>query len=223
MVRNVRPRIGVTCSSVVVIAAGLLVLTFANDPAGGAAAPGAPAIGTATSGNGSATVTYAPGSDGGFAIVEYTAVCDSTNHGTPGAATRYEIAGPIVVSHLSNGKTYTCQVRTTNSQATSPPSAASNRVTIGVPGRAPTPQVSRIGAGHLKVSFAAAANRGARITRYRAVCRSSNGGVTRGRDGAASPLGVKRLTSGKTYACTLTATNSRGTGRASLTSKAVTA
>ncbi|MGO9876407.1 MAG: fibronectin type III domain-containing protein [Acidimicrobiia bacterium] len=168
-------------------------------------------------------MTFAPGSDGGITVVQYTATCASSDGGPQGTATSFEFVGPIVVYGLTNSKTYWCTVNATTAQGQSAPSAASNLVTVGAPGRPTKPGVSRIGAGHLKVSFTNPASNGAPITRFKAVCRSANGGISRGKTDAASPLGVKRLTSGKIYTCTVTATNSRGTGPASTASKAVRA
>jgi hypothetical protein len=138
-------------------------------------------------------------------------------------AISFGFVGPIVVYGLTNGKAYRCAVNATTAQGQSAPSTASNLVTVGAPGRPTRPRVSRIGAGHLKVSFAKPASNGAAITRFKAVCRSVNGGISRGKTDVASPLGVKALTSGKSYACTVTATNSRGTGPASAASEPVRA
>ena len=231
-----RSRPALVAISVVLIASASCAV-WAGRPAGAAlprtesgvltpsgnAAPASPRIGTATAGNGSATVTFTPGSDGGYAIVEYAAVCASSNGGQEGGATSFGFVGPIVVPGLTNGKRYVCVVAAANSQAVSRPSASSNRVTVGAPGPPTTPTVTRIGVGHLKVSFTDSTSNGARITRFTAACRSSNGGASNSRTGPASPLGVKRLTTGKAYTCTVTATNSRGTGPSSAQSPPVTA
>jgi hypothetical protein len=84
--------------------------------------PGAPTIGTATAGNGQATVSFtAPASTGGSAITSYKATCGSQSvSGT---------ASPITVTGLSNGTSYTCTVTASNAIGVSAPSAASNSVT----------------------------------------------------------------------------------------------
>ena len=56
---------------------------------------------------------------------------------------------------------------------------------------------------------------GSPITGYTARCASSNGGVTRQAQGPASPVNVPSLSRGKTYTCTVRATNAIGTGQAS--------
>ena len=56
------------------------------------------------------------------------------------------------------------------------------------------------------------------VTGYTATCVSSNGGITRTATGAASPLTVTALTNGKTYTCTVFATNSEGDSAPSIAS-----
>ena len=70
-----------------------------------------------------------------------------------------------------------------------------------------------------------ASNGGAPITGYTAVCTSSNGGVPGSNTGGpgATSIQVTGLTNGKSYTCTVTATNSAGlTGSASAPSNTVT-
>ena len=77
--------------------------------------PQAPTIGTAPTGNVSATVTYTAGATGGSAITTFTATS------SPGLFTGTG-ASPITVSGLTNGTPYTFTVKATNnydSRATS--------------------------------------------------------------------------------------------------------
>jgi hypothetical protein len=111
------------------IAVGPVTLTAANS--GSLANPAAltyatpsdaPVIGTATAGNGSATIAFtAPGNDGGSIITGYTVDCG----GYPASG----MSSPITVSGLTNGTVYTCTVTDTNGVGASAPSAASNAVT----------------------------------------------------------------------------------------------
>ncbi|MEO8101620.1 MAG: putative Ig domain-containing protein [Betaproteobacteria bacterium] len=91
--------------------------------------PGAPTIGVATPGNNQATVAFtAPTNTGGTAITLYTANCTPSGSGT-------NTVSPIVVGSLSNGTTYTCSVRATNSVGLGP---ASGTVMV-TPAPTPTP------------------------------------------------------------------------------------
>ncbi len=177
-------------------------------------APGAPTIGTASAGNGQASVSFtAPASNGGSAITGYTVTSN------PGGKTGTGIGSPITVTGLTNGTAYTFTVTATNSVGTSSPSSVSNSVTpVTVPG-APTIGTATAGNGQASVSFTApASNGGAAITGY--TVTSSPGGFIG--TGAASPITVTGLTNGTAYTFNVTATNSAGTGAASAASNSVT-
>ena len=81
----------------------------------------------------------------------------------------------------------------------------------------------KVAPGTFKVNFSPGPNNGAPVTRYAAICTSSNGGATKGQYGIASPLTVTGLTVGKTYTCTVRAANKRGNGLTSLVSPPLTA
>jgi hypothetical protein len=91
--------------------------------------PDAPTIGTAASGDASASVAFtAPSNVGGSAITSYTAIS------TPSGITGTAASSPITVSGLSNGTAYTFKVLATNSYGPSVLSSASNSVTpVAVP------------------------------------------------------------------------------------------
>jgi len=85
---------------------------------------GAPTIGTATSGNTQASVSFtAPTFTGGSAITGYTAIS------SPGGFTGTGTSSPILVTGLTNGTAYTFTVTATNSAGTSTTSSTSNSVT----------------------------------------------------------------------------------------------
>ena len=94
---------------------GLFIATL---PAA-ATAPGAPGIGSATPGNGTATINFtAPASDGGSPIIGYTATCN------PGSISDSGAASPITVDGLTNGTAYGCSVVATNGIGDGPASAS---------------------------------------------------------------------------------------------------
>jgi hypothetical protein len=127
------------------------------------------------------------------------------------------------ITGLTNAKAYTFKVAAKNVAGSSVQSLASAAIVVGAP-TAPTGiGAVRTAAGSLKVTFTAPASNGAAITKYTATCVSTNSGVTKAKAGAAGPLVVTGLTATKTYKCTVKATNSRGTGPASVASAPVIA
>jgi hypothetical protein len=83
--------------------------------------PGSPTAGSATPGNGTATVTFFAGPSGASAITGYTVTCVAA--GQPNR-TGTGSASPITVTTMTNGVQYSCTVTATNAQGTSNPSNA---------------------------------------------------------------------------------------------------
>jgi hypothetical protein len=92
--------------------------------------PGAPTDVTATTGNGSATITWTAPSDGGSIMTSYdiTPFIETTAQ-TPTVITGGAPATSATVTGLTNGTTYTFTVTAANAIGTGPPSAQSNPVT----------------------------------------------------------------------------------------------
>jgi YVTN family beta-propeller protein len=85
--------------------------------------PGAPTIGTATAGDGQASVSFTAAASNGSPISSYTVTS------SPGGITVASAGSPIVVTGLTNGTAYTFTVFANNANGSGPPSAASNSVT----------------------------------------------------------------------------------------------
>jgi FG-GAP-like repeat len=173
-------------------------------------APDSPIISGALSGNGQASISYtAPGYDGGSPITSYMATC------TPGPFSASGLVSPLVVMGLTNGTAYSCSVTANNAIGASPPSASLSVTPATVPG-APIIGVATAGNGSVRVAFTPPDNGGSAITSYTASCGSHSN------SGAGSPIVVSGLTNGLTVSCTVTATNSVGTGGSSDSSNLVT-
>jgi hypothetical protein len=174
-----------------------------------------------TATNTSVVVRYAaPASTGTSKIRSYTARCSSSNGGA--TRTRTQTKGPLTVGSLTVGKRYTCQVRATNrsgSGAWSTRSAAF--VVTTVPGAPRNVTVSQPGDG-ARVAFTPPATGGSPILNYVVTCTSANGGVTRVKASAQSPVLLTDLGIGSTYRCSVVARNAVGTGRPSAATAAFT-
>ena len=89
---------------------------------------------------------------------------------------------------------------------------------------APTAVSASAGYAAISVKFGLPTNTGgAAMTGYSATCTSSNGGVTVSKSGSATSTSIPviGLTIGKLYTCTVTASNTVGTGPASAPSNAI--
>ncbi|OYU46047.1 MAG: hypothetical protein CFE44_04250 [Burkholderiales bacterium PBB4] len=85
------------------------------------AVPPAPAIGIATPGNASLSITFTAGvAAGSLAASLFTATCTTGNTSFSGSGA----ASPVVVSGLANGTSYSCTVKATNASGTGSASAA---------------------------------------------------------------------------------------------------
>ncbi|MGO9876406.1 MAG: fibronectin type III domain-containing protein [Acidimicrobiia bacterium] len=163
-----------------------------------------------------------PADDGGAPITNYRATCSSTS----GGATRSqeEAASPIIVGGLTAAETYRCIVAADNRVGLGQPSLPSSAVVARptAPGAPTITSVKALGLRSISVAFTAPDNNGgASITHYLVDCTSRNGGVSRDRDAPQSPIRVAGLTAGKTYTCTVAASNDVRLGPASPPSKPV--
>ena len=182
--------------------------------------PSAPGVLSTGPGNASATVSWSPASAScvaGYVVTPYLAGVAQTPVLIPGRGTTTVIKG------LTNGASYTFTVAAENGHALGATSAMSGPITAGAPSAATALQVAKVAKGSLRVSFRVPANNGAPITSYTATCTSRNGGVTKSKVARTGPLTVTGLSAGKTYTCTVKATNKRGTGPASHASASVKA
>jgi PKD domain/Fibronectin type III domain/Divergent InlB B-repeat domain len=126
---------------------------------------------------------------------------------------------PLTSTTTTEPPTSSTSPRSTTSTSTTSTSTTSTTSTTvptrTVPG-VPRSVTARAIAGTGEVRFSAPlSDGGSSITGYTARCASSNGGVTRQARGPASPVNMPSLSRGKTYTCTVRATNAVGTGQAS--------
>jgi hypothetical protein len=172
--------------------------------------PGAPSITIAAAGNGKATLSFTPpASDGGATITSYTASC------SPGPVTKTAANGPLVVTGLTNGVTYSCTVAATNSVGTGSASMAMNVTPLATVAGAPTNVVATAGDGFVNIAFNAPADDGGSpISGYSVSCTEPSPTATSA-SGNQSPIVVSGLTNGITYSCSVVAVNGVGNSAAS--------
>jgi large repetitive protein len=196
----------------------VVVATALSGVAAGAAsatAPGAPTIKSVKpTGKRAVLVTIGkPADDGGARISSYRVTCTSSNGGVTGAHSAP--TSPVTVPALTAGKTYRCTAVASNNVGFGPASAASSAV-IPRPTPPGPPTITAVKAVSLRtiqVMFKKPTNNGgAAISNYRATCTSSNGGTSRTRQAAGSPISVTGLTASDTYTCTVAAGNNVGLG-----------
>lgn len=117
----------VSCTVIAFNAIGNSVPSAPSNSVTPATVPGAPTIGTATPGNASATVDFAPPAQtGGEAIIDYTLSC------APGAGQVSGTLSPLTVSALVNGVVHACSVSARNAVGSGPASAPVQLIPNGV-------------------------------------------------------------------------------------------
>ena len=177
--------------------------------------PTPPIMGTAfAASTTSITIPFGtPVSDGGTPITGYTAIT------SPSGATVTGAAGPLTVTGLTQGSTYTFVVYATNILGNSSNSSTSNPVTTITVPNAPTIGTATVSTyGAISVPFTAPANDGGNaITSY--TVTATPGGLTA--TGSSSPLVVSGLTGGTFYTFKVKATNGIGTGAESTASNSI--
>ena len=184
---------------------------------------------SAQPGNSQATVKWDPPVvHGGLPVTGYV-ITPFLGHVVLPAHAFHSTATHQVIGGLQNGHTYAFKVAVMNrlgvgpnsltrSQikhfGTGPLTNTSSAIKIGAPTAPAVVNVAPNGAGALTVQYSPAGGNGAPVTGYTVVCVSHDGGATRAAATDAGTLSVVvgALTAGKTYTCSVTATNKRGTG-----------
>jgi hypothetical protein len=172
--------------------------------------PSAPTITSIVGGNGTLSVSFTAGFNGGSAITNYQF---SINNGaTWTTRSPASTASPLVISGLSNGTTYTVRIRAINVVGNGDQSNAVTGTPFTVPS-APTLNDVAPNNGFLTVSFTAGFNGGSGITNYQ---YSTNGGSTWFSAGTtSSPFNISGLTNDVNYTVVIRAVNAAGAGAAS--------
>ena len=199
-----------------------------------ATAPGAPrSVYAVPYGNGGALLKWkVPTSNGGSPITGY--VVTPYKAGVAQSPVAFNATSTSrVVTSLRNGKSYRFRVAARNAIGKGAGSPLPPAMIVGAPGQPGKPSIDKrdrgfstpLEPGEVFVSSARPARNAAKIQHMDAKCTSSNGGKARVQrlDESEGPAAkVSGLTVGKSYRCTVTATNQFGTGHPSVASNALT-
>lgn len=175
--------------------------------------PGAPTDVSATSLDGSASVSFsAPSDDGGAAIVQYRVYPEPAVQGMPYASCS---SSPCVVPGLANGTSHTFTVRAVNVAGLSEESAASAPVVPAGPPSHPTGASVKHADSSATVSFGPpTSTNGSPVTSYEVTATPAGGGTPLTVICEESPCEVLGLTNGTSYDFTVSATSAGGTSTA---------
>jgi len=172
--------------------------------------PSAPTSLTAIAGDGQATISFTPGSNGGSAITNYEFSTDGTTYRTLSPAGS---SSPITIPGLTNGTNYTIYLKAVNAVGVS---AASSSVTVtpSTTPSAPASLTATAGNGQATISFTAGSNGGSAITNYEFSTDGTNYSTLSPAD-SSSPVTISGLTNGTSYNIYLKAVNAVGVSAAS--------
>ncbi|MCK9410644.1 MAG: fibronectin type III domain-containing protein, partial [Bacteroidetes bacterium] len=187
--------------------------------------PGPPTSVSGTSGNTQVSLTWtAPTSSGGSAITDYVVQSSPDGSIWTTFADGTSTSTNATVTGLTNGQDYTFRVAAVNAAGTGNFSTASGSVTPATVPNAPTAVAGTPGNTQVSLTWSApATNGGAAITDY--VVEFNNGvSWATFADGTSTSTSatVTGLTNGTSYTFRVSATNSVGTGTASIVSAAAT-
>jgi titin len=161
----------------------------------------------ATPANGSASIAFTAGADGGAAITKYQYQLGSGSW-TDAVGT----TSPITISGLTNGTNSSIKLRAVNSAGDGAASDAVS-VTPRTKPAAPTSLVATAGVGSASIAFTPGADGGSAIIKYQ--YRVGNGAWTDAA-GTSSPITVTGLTNYQTASIRLRAVNAVGNSPASV-------
>ncbi len=179
--------------------------------------PFAPSGLSAVAGNGSATVSFTPGSANGSPITNYQYSTDGTTFISLSPA---DDSSPVTITGLTNGSSYTITLRAVNAVGTSTASSSVSVTLAGAPS-APSGLSAVAGDRSATVSFTPGSANGSPITNYQYSMNESIFTELNPPD-TSSPITITGLTNGTPYLIKLKAINAVGLSEASSASNSVT-
>lgn len=179
--------------------------------------PGAPGLGAIVPGDGTLSVSFASGGDGGSAITTYQYSTDggvtwrTRTTGTVGSPLLITVESGSGAPSLTNAELYAVQLRAVNAAGTGAASETKLVAPRGAPA-APTGLVVDAGNGSLVLTFTPGADNGSSITAYE---YQLDGGSWVDAGSLSSPITIIGLANGVEYDVVLRARNAIGAGAGS--------
>ena len=170
-------------------------------------APAAPTSLIATPGDGSASIAFTPGADGGAAITNYEYQLDGA--GSWVALSPADDTSPVTISGLTNSTAYTVKLRAVNSVGSGAESVASDSFTPRTTPSAPSITSVTAGDSTVSVVFTAGATGGSVITDFEYQLNGAGSWFSLGTTSSPASIGV---TNGVAYTVKLRAVNVAGSG-----------
>ena len=172
--------------------------------------PSAPTSLSATAGDGQATISFTPGSDGGSSITNYKYSTDGTTYT---ALSPTDSSSPVTIPGLTNRTSYTIYLKAVNANGDS---AASSSVTVtpSTTPSAPTSLSATAGDGQATISFTSGSDGGSTISNYKYSTDGTNY-TDLSPTNSSSPITIPGLTNGTSYTIYLKAVNANGDSSAS--------
>lgn len=168
---------------------------------------------TATATDSGASIAFTPGNAGSASVTNYEYRLYSGSWGAWTALSPAVTTSPITLSGLTNGTSYTAQLRAVTSIGAGD-SSSSVSFTPGRP-EAPTGLSASVTTASADVSFTPGANGGASITNYEYSTDSGTSWTALSPADSTSPVTIAGLTGGTPYSVRLRAVNGIATGLAS--------
>lgn len=169
-------------------------------------APDAPGLTAENSGPGDITLTVtAPATDGGFDVTDYDYSCTA---GVATVSASFSDPGPVVVSGLTAGATYSCSVTATNVIGTSAPSSVAT-VYVNRPPDAPSLSATQTGWDEIQFTVTPGAS-DLPVTHFAFACFGDDGDTRAGQSAIGFSGGHAGFTAGVTWTCTVTVISAAG-------------
>jgi extracellular elastinolytic metalloproteinase len=174
-------------------------------------APGAASVTASRALSPSTAEVSFTGADSALPVDGYDVRCTGSDGGAAGSGTG--TGSPVVVTGLTAGRTYSCEVRGHSQVGAGPWSAAGPAfVAALVPGAVTVTGAVPVSPTTTRVSFVAPDDHGAPVTSYAVHCVSGDGGAAASGTATTSPATLGGLTPGRAYTCRARATNAAGPG-----------